>query len=36
MQRAQCDVVKSEENVFFKMVRVEWWVPVKKGTNLDE
>jgi hypothetical protein len=26
MGRAQCDVMKNEENVFFKMVRIE-----KKG-----
>ncbi len=29
-------MVKDEENAFFKMVRVQWWVPVKKGRNLDE
>jgi hypothetical protein len=34
--RTQGDVVKDEENDFFKMVRVQWWVPMKKGTNLDE
>ncbi len=25
-----------EESAFFKMVRVQWWVLVKKGKNLDE
>ncbi len=25
-----------EESAFFKMVRVQWWVPMKKGKNLDE
>jgi hypothetical protein len=34
--RAQGDVVKDEENTFFKMVKVQWWVLVKKGKNLDE
>ncbi len=28
--------MKDEESVFFKMVRVQWWVHVKKGKNLDE
>jgi hypothetical protein len=28
--------MKDEENVFFKMVGVQWWVPMKKGANLDE
>jgi hypothetical protein len=31
-----CDVVKDEKNAFFKMVRVQRWVPMKKGTNMDE
>ncbi len=25
-----------EESAFFKMVKVQWWVPMKKGKNLDE
>jgi len=25
-----------EESAFFKMVRVQWWVPMKKDKNLDE
>jgi len=28
--------VEDEESAFFKMVRVQWWVPVKKGKKLDE
>jgi len=24
------------KNEFFKMVKVQWWVPMKKGSNLDE
>ncbi len=36
MERIQCDVVKDEQNEFFKMVRVKWWVPMKKCSNLDE
>jgi len=30
------DVIKDEENEYFKMVRVQWWVPMKKRSNLDE
>jgi hypothetical protein len=33
--RAQGDVVKYEESAFFKMVKVQWCVPMKKG-KLDE
>jgi len=36
MGKAQGDVVKDEENAFFKMVKVQWWVPMKKGTNMNE
>jgi hypothetical protein len=36
MGRTQGDVVKDEESALFKMVRVQWWVPAKKGINLDE
>ncbi len=36
VRRTQGDVVKYEENAFFKMVRVQWWVFVKKGKNLDD
>jgi hypothetical protein len=35
MGRVQGDVVKDVENTFFKMVKVQWWVPMKKGRNLD-
>jgi hypothetical protein len=30
------DVIKDEENEYFKMARVQWWVPMKKKSNLDE
>ncbi len=30
------DVVKDENNDYFKMVKLQWWVLVKKGSNLDE
>jgi hypothetical protein len=36
MERAEGDVIKDEETEYFKMVRVQWWVPLKKGSNLDE
>jgi hypothetical protein len=36
MGRAKGDVIKDEKNEYFKMVKVLWWVPVKKGSNLDE
>jgi hypothetical protein len=36
MGRAEVDVIKDEESEYFKMVKVQWWVPVKKGSNLDE
>jgi hypothetical protein len=34
--RTQSDVVKDDQNEFFKMVRAQWWVPMKTGSNLDE
>jgi hypothetical protein len=34
--RTQSDVVKDDQNEFFKMVRVQWWVPMKKGSKSDE
>jgi hypothetical protein len=34
--RTQSDVVKDDQNEFFKMVRVQWWVPMKKWSNLNE
>jgi hypothetical protein len=30
MGRAEGDVVKDEDNEYFKMVKVQWWVPMKK------
>jgi hypothetical protein len=36
LARIQSDVVKDDQNEFFKMVRVQWWVLVKKGSNSDE
>ncbi len=36
MGRTQSDVIKDDQNEFFKMVKVQWWVPMKKGSNLDE
>jgi len=32
----QSDIVKDDQNEFFKMVRVQWWVLVKKWSNSDE
>jgi hypothetical protein len=29
-------VIKDEESEYFKMVKIQWWVLVKKGSNLDE
>jgi hypothetical protein len=34
--RTQNDVVKDDQNEFFKMVRVQWRVPMIKGSNSDE
>jgi hypothetical protein len=36
MERTECDVVKDEESAFFKMVKVQWWVLMKQGANMDE
>ncbi len=36
LARIQSDVVKDDQNEFFKMVRVQWWVLVKKGSKSDE
>jgi hypothetical protein len=36
MGRTEGDVIKDEKNKYFKMVRVQWWVPMKKKSNLDE
>jgi hypothetical protein len=32
----EVDVIKDEENEYFKMVRFQWWVIVKKWSNLGE
>jgi hypothetical protein len=29
-------VIKDDESEYFKMVRIQRWVLVKKGSNLDE
>jgi hypothetical protein len=34
--KTQSDVVKDDQNEFFKMVGVQWWVPMKKGSNSNE
>jgi len=36
MGRVEGDVIKDEENEYFKMAKVQWWVHVKKKSNLDE
>jgi hypothetical protein len=36
MGRVDGDVVKDEDNEYFKIVRVQWWVPMKERSNLDE
>jgi hypothetical protein len=36
MGKTQGDVVKNEESAFLKMVKVQWWVPMKKGKKLDK
>jgi len=35
MEIVKGDVIKDEDSEYFKMVRVQWWVLVKKGSNLD-
>jgi hypothetical protein len=32
----EVDVIKDEKSEYFKMVRFQWWVLVKKWLNLDE
>jgi len=34
--RASSDVVQDDQNEFFKMVKVQWWVPMKKMSNSNE
>ncbi len=36
MGKAKGDVIKDEKNEYFKMVKVQWWVPLKIRSNLDE
>ncbi len=33
--RTKGDAIKDEKSEYFKMVRVQWWVLVKEGSNLD-
>jgi hypothetical protein len=33
MGRTEVNVIKDEESEYFKMVRVIWWLLVKKGSN---
>jgi hypothetical protein len=30
MERTKGDVIKDEKTEYFKMVKVQWWVPMKK------
>jgi hypothetical protein len=34
--RTQNDVVKDNQNEFFKLLKMQWWVLMKKGSSLDE
>ncbi len=36
MGRVKGDAIKDQESEYFKMVKLQWWVPMKKGSNLDE
>jgi hypothetical protein len=36
MGRIKGDVVKDEENEYFKMVTIQWWVPLKKISNYED
>ncbi len=37
MGRAQSDVVvKDNQNEFFKMSKVQWWVPMKKRSDINQ
>jgi hypothetical protein len=31
MGKAESDVIKDEKNEHFKMVKIQWWVPMKKN-----
>jgi hypothetical protein len=35
-RKTHSDVVKDDQNEFFKMVTVQWWVLLKKRSNLDK
>jgi hypothetical protein len=35
-KRAEGDVIKDNDIEYFKVVRVQWWVLVKKRSNIDE
>lgn len=34
MGRTQSDVIKNDQNEYFKMVMVQWWVPMKERSKL--
>jgi len=34
MGRTQSDIIKDDQNIYFKMVRLQWWVLVKERSNL--
>jgi hypothetical protein len=36
MGRVEGDAIKDEKSEYLKMVRFQWWVFMKKGSNLDE
>jgi len=36
MGRTQIDVAKDDQNEFLKMLMIQWWVPMKKRSNLYE
>jgi hypothetical protein len=36
MGRTQTDVVKDNQNEFFEMSKVQWWVPMKKRLDINE
>jgi hypothetical protein len=36
MGRMEGDIIKDEKSEYFKVVKVQWWALMKKGSNLDE
>jgi hypothetical protein len=36
MGKVKGDAIKDEDSEYLKMVGLQWWVPMKKGSNLDE